>query len=476
MTLTLVALAALLIAVAPVSADGPPSLADQADNSWVKRSPLPDAPPSPRKGYESSMDYDPYLKRLIRHGGHNQGGGGAQHFETWMLDPTTMKWELRHTNTSPPGVCCCKDNVYSRGLRRYVRFPAFSLSHGWQWNRMVYTRNFTAWSYDPAGNQWRNMRPLPQRSHGPGRQATYDPDNDTVVLFSSQGQNSPTSVYDLYTNTWHAMDPAGSPPSRCYAGFAYDQHRKQFVLFGAHYKDDPRTWHYDLRANKWTAHSIEPRPPSNRTTPVMAYDTNNQVMLAVMRSGQKDGTLQTWIYDPANHKWTRPSPEGDIGSSGSRNRILVYLPDHNVFVMENRADNQQQIWTYRYRKVDLSKQPPARPTEVAVTVDAYGKATLTWKPGDDPAVAEYRVLRGVGDTPWTAEFKPIARGLKETRLVDDGLERGKIHYYRVTAVDGRGREGLASIPVRTQPRALDYAVVSVLGEKEVEVAWDASAH
>ena len=35
--------------------DPPP----QKANTWVKRSPLPDAPPSPRLGYEASWGYDP---------------------------------------------------------------------------------------------------------------------------------------------------------------------------------------------------------------------------------------------------------------------------------------------------------------------------------------------------------------------------------------------------------------------------------
>ena len=46
-------------------ADGP-SLGAQAPNTWVKRSPLPGGPPSPRLGYESSWCYDPRLRRLHR--------------------------------------------------------------------------------------------------------------------------------------------------------------------------------------------------------------------------------------------------------------------------------------------------------------------------------------------------------------------------------------------------------------------------
>jgi hypothetical protein len=46
----------------------------QEPNTWVKRSPLPQAPLSPMLGYEGSFGYDPIAKRLIRWAGHNQGG------------------------------------------------------------------------------------------------------------------------------------------------------------------------------------------------------------------------------------------------------------------------------------------------------------------------------------------------------------------------------------------------------------------
>ena len=43
----------------PFSSAAPPELARQEANTWVKRSPLPDGPVSPRLGYESSLGFDP---------------------------------------------------------------------------------------------------------------------------------------------------------------------------------------------------------------------------------------------------------------------------------------------------------------------------------------------------------------------------------------------------------------------------------
>ena len=125
-------LAGLAAVVAAAGPPGPPDLGGQPANTWVKRSPRPGGPPSPRLGYESSWGYDPRSRLLIRWGGHNQGGGGEQNAETWTFDPATARWALRQPNDAPPGVCCAQQNVFDPARGRFIRFPAFSGSHGWQ--------------------------------------------------------------------------------------------------------------------------------------------------------------------------------------------------------------------------------------------------------------------------------------------------------------------------------------------------------
>ena len=113
----------------------------QDANTWVKRSPLPGGLVSPRLGYESSLAYDPRAHVLLRWGGHNQGGGGEQNAETWTFDPRTARWSLNEPNDSPPGVCCAQQNVFDPVRNRFVRFPACSGNHGWQWFREIYLKN-----------------------------------------------------------------------------------------------------------------------------------------------------------------------------------------------------------------------------------------------------------------------------------------------------------------------------------------------
>jgi hypothetical protein len=86
-------------------------------------------------------------------------------------------------------------------------------------------------------------------------------------------------------------------------------------------------------------------------------------------------------------------------------------------------------------------------------------------------VKEYRVHRARADASWSAEFSIVA-STPATRFEDQGLEPGKVHFYRVTAVAESGEESAPTGLVRTQPRVFSRPVVSVLARDRVEVTWN----
>src|SRR5207302_8928083 len=198
-----------------------------------------DGPPSPGMGYETSLGYDPVARRLIRWGGHNQGGGGEQNAETWTFDLTTCRWTLQEPNTSPPGVCCAQQNVFDADHNRFLRFPAFSGNHGWQWYRELALNNSAVWSYDLAKNTWRDLRPAPAPRVSPLRCAAWDSDCQVAVVFGGEGSDEGTLVYDPYVNTWTRMRPKVQPAGRSGGNLAYDSAHKVHVLFGSQFGDDP---------------------------------------------------------------------------------------------------------------------------------------------------------------------------------------------------------------------------------------------
>ncbi|MFW6163919.1 MAG: hypothetical protein ACODAJ_14210 [Planctomycetota bacterium] len=437
---------------------------------WVKRHPRPDAAvPSPRMGYETSYGYDWLRRRLIRYGGHNQGGGGEQNSEVWIYDLANDVWDLMEPNDAPPGVCCAQQNVFHDALRKFIRFPAFSGSHGWQSFREIYLKNSSVWTYDLDTNTWRAMRPCPEVWPRPLRGAAYDPHHQVVVLHGGEGGRHGTVVYDLHANAWHRMDPPEPKPqpNLSQPGFTYDAVNRVFVLFGSQFQTDERTWLYDLRKSRWRVLDVNQHPPGAKTSPVLAADTRNGVVLCSVQRGEKDRTLETWALDVAKKTWTRLDIEPPP-ASGNRNRVLTYVPDQNLFVLENRTrePKEQQIWTFRYAKAP----PPVRRLRGLQVATEADRVTLTWEIRDATTIARFDVYRGEGTRPWEVDLRPVAEGVRGVEYVDRGVKQGVLYHYQV-----RGKTlnaaGAESFVVRAQPRVVTDLVVSAVAPKRVELTW-----
>lgn len=486
--LPVLALACLTAAADPAA----PQL-DQPLNTWVKRSPLPGGPPSPGLGYEGALAWDSKHRRVIRFAGHNQGGGGEQNAETWTFDPLTAKWELKEPNTSPPGACCNQQHLFDTDRGQYLRFPAFSGSHGWQWFREIYLSNSSVWSYDLGTNTWRDRRPLPAPRVAPLRCASWDSDFQVAVIFGGEGSNEGTLVYDPYTNTWHRLNPKVEPAPRSGGNMAYDAAAKKHLLFGTQFGEDRHTWAFDLQKNEWTDLKPKSMPPTDRNDALLAYDANARKVIAAVRvidRGEKDeirsGHIETWAYDFTSNNWSELNPKREPDGWSNRSRVMIAMPELNALLLESvvnptqkvkGVDREQQMWTYRLTEPKPEAILPPRNVRVKAEKEA---ALVEW---DRVAGAGgYIIFRGAGKTPWAAKFWPVARiGKQSTMFRDTGLPRGTIAYYRVQAITEDGTPSVPSPVVRAQPRPPDTAPdndmppepvrVSVEGRNRVRIDW-----
>jgi fibronectin type 3 domain-containing protein len=454
---------------------------EQSPNTWVKRSPLSDTPVSPRLGYEGACAWDNAHRVFVRYGGHNQGGGGAQYSEIWTFEPLTAKWTLKEPDTSPPGVCCAQQNIYDPVHERYVRFPAFSGSHGWQWFREIYLNNTTIWVYDLDKNLWQELRPVPAPKVTGLRCASWDSDAQVIVIFGGEGNQEGTVVYDPHANEWTRMKPDKEPDFRSGGNMVYDSKHKLHIMFGAQFSDDPHTWGYDLGKNQWIDLKPNKLPPTNENDAVLAFDSLNGVVIALVKitEGKEENAkhkIQTWAYDTGKNTWTKMNPPREPDSTGNRSRVLAFAPELGLTILENRTrakpgPPEQQIWTYGY---DKPKSAPGQsvlpPKDVQVTT-AANSAKLTWKQSVNSGATHYTVYRGTGEHPWKVNYEKIASvKADKTEYQDTELTREKVYYYAVRTVTD-GKESDLSLKVSTQPRFVEMAVVSVISDKQVDISW-----
>lgn len=430
-----VVLATLLSVVPP---DASSAALDLPPNTWVKLSPLTNTPPSPRLGYEGACVWDAKHQVMIRYGGHNQGGGGEQHSEVWTFEPRTAKWTLKEPNVQPPGICCGQQNVFDPQRGRYLRFPSFSGSHGWQWWREIYLNDSSVWSYDLAENKWRNLRPIPTASPKPLRCAAWDSSQDVVVLFGGETSNEGTLVYDSHANEWRFKKPSTQPEFRSGGNMAYDAARKLHILFGAQFISNPHTWAYSLLDNRWTSLQPPALPPTDKNDAVLAYDSVNQLVLAVVRvaEGKEDNAkahLETWTFDTGANRWTKLNPPREPDPSGSRARNLVFAPELNAFLLENRTHPptgpaEQQVWALRADNRPADPTPTDRLTrnaqgvpyssvprkprlveDIVVSVLAANRVELAWKKSAEPNFVGYHIERAVVEVATEDQLRRLKR-------------------------------------------------------------------
>ena len=245
-------------------------------NTWVKLTPLADAPVSPRLGYEGAASGTAGIGCSSATAGTTKGAAASRGRRSGRSIRSRRKWTLKEPNTSPPGVCCNAQNVYDPTIGRYIRFPFFSGNHGWQWQRELYLNDSSVWTYDLAANRWRNMRPLPTPRLAGTRCASWDSDEQVVVVFGGEGSHEGTLIYDPWTNEWRWPKPAVEPEPRSGGSMAYDAARKLHVLFGSQFSDDQHTWAYDVAKNEWRDMQPPAMPPTNKNDPVLTYDPMNR--------------------------------------------------------------------------------------------------------------------------------------------------------------------------------------------------------
>jgi hypothetical protein len=452
-----------------------PSLGAQKPNTWVKRSPLPGGPPSPRLGYESSWCYDPRLRRLIRWGAHDPGGGGPQLSETWTFDPRTGRWEFLRTNNNPPGNCCCRDNGYDPIRGHFVRFSYPAYGHGWMWDRARLMRADSVWVFHLPTRAWKNMRPGSEPALNVGKGVAWDPNAQVFWVYDTRMR-----AYDPYTNLW--LRTGSTVGKRTYFAFALDPRRNRIVMFGDHYRGDDKTRVYDIATDRIIEMNPPTHPPGYRACPTMVYDSIHQVMICVTLAGKWDSKdpahkkMETWVYELDKDTWTKMNPPSEPDYSGTRGRLMWFLPGFNLTVLEGRTRNEQQIWTYRYgpRPAPTARRLPP-PTGLRVVTMANA-ATLSWRAAEADAVRGYHVYRGIGTLePWKTKYERLTdRPVTKTTFRDDGLKRGRIAYYYVTSVNAAG-ESRPSRRVRTQPPLVEGLLASTLATGKVELRWRPSA-
>jgi N-acetylneuraminic acid mutarotase len=195
----------------------------------------------------------------------------------------------------------------------------------------------------------------------------YDPTSGKVILFGGDdGEDflDDTWSYDLGTNTWTELKPAGPvPPARRWHSLVYDPLGGRVILFGGEHWDGSSqeytrlndTWAYDPAANTWTELKPAGPVPPARHLHSMVYDpARGKVLLFGGADAAADGSMacfaDAWAYDPVANTWTELDTAGEAPAARA-SHSMVYDAGAGKIILyggSNGTDHFNDTWAFEF--------------------------------------------------------------------------------------------------------------------------------
>lgn len=276
---------------------------------WSRAIPASELP-SPR--IDAPIAYDSGGKQLFLFGGQDASGDRN---DLWSYAVDTQQWKQIHPSGEAPNARHGHTVTFDPVRRRIIVIAGQAQGFF----------NDT-WAYDIQANAWRQLSP---GAGGPnaryGLSAVYDAKRDRIVIshgFTFEGRFDDTWAFDLRTNAWQEISPAGTRPlRRCLHHAVYVAHDDQMLLYGgcsSGFGPCPQgdLWSFDLEKNQWRQIVTAGSPPPRQRYGMVFDDNRNRLVLFGGLGGLP--LNDTWEFgpaagehDPAAGAWTQIAPAGD---------------------------------------------------------------------------------------------------------------------------------------------------------------------
>jgi hypothetical protein len=340
--LCLAAIAASTLSIGSVRAqENAPAVAQ-----WMRvetTAPQSGGPPA-RKHHSAS--YDPVRHRMLVFGGRSSEGVLG---DTWSLDLATRRW-TRIEADAQPSARFGATAVYDAPRRRMVLFSGETAQFSFLND---------VWALDLEHDRWSELSPLTTAAATPakapkiryGGASIYDERRDRLVTFAGftdERRFNDTWAFDLKTNQWIDLSPAGPRPlKRCLLTAAHDALGDRMIVYGGqstgHLED---SWAFDLARNTWTE-IRNPTIPPGRFWGALVYHPEKR--RAVLFGGQNNdlGALDdTWALDLDGDRWEPLPTAGDSRPAARSGHTAIYDPvERRMLVFGGQGDDEyNDVW------------------------------------------------------------------------------------------------------------------------------------
>ena len=280
---------------------------DLDTNTWANLTPPSGPAPAPR--LTPASVYDPDGHRMITWSGQGQG---AFFNDVWAFDFDTNTWSQFTPSGGPPQIRYGVGHAWDPLAKELVTFAGFT-NMG---------RFDDVWRFNAQGPAWANVSPgtgpLARCLHA----ACYDTQKHRMIMYA--GQNNDGALEDIWaldldTDTWTELTPVVRPSARFFSPVVYDTANNRVTMFGgqAMLGVSNEAWVFDLWTNQWTQLAPAGTPPTPRSAAAAIHDPANDRMVIF-------GGIDTVVR---NHVWSLEDLSGTSTGIADQAPALVLQPN-----------------------------------------------------------------------------------------------------------------------------------------------------
>lgn len=279
--------------------------------------------PQPAARHDAALAFDAVNQRVLLFGGQS---GATTLNDTWAFDLASRTWQELTSAVRPPARYSMVAGIDAMQDRLLI--TAGEAQSGQLFNDV--------WAFDLNTNTWSEVRAngeSPAARYGAG--GGIHSYSDALYLthgFTDEGRFDDTWAFDLATNTWRNLTPAGELPlKRCLHAVAVTWDR--LVLFGGCSSPSgpcPQGdgWQLDLSTNVW-----QPLPGTGPSARQLATLTELEDRGEAWLFGGQDAAGQDlndlWALDLATGRWRALQPQG-TAPAARHSQSVVWVSDWNA--------------------------------------------------------------------------------------------------------------------------------------------------
>lgn len=302
--------------------------------------PTTSAQPTRRIG--PRMIYDPVDQEFLLYGGAHWQNGYNFYGDLWSYKPETNTWTRIETTNDPPP-------RFNHMLTYIPTTHQLFLYGGWSTN----DKTDDTWIYDIETSTWTQLHPTTHPSRRSDASITYDPQSDTIVLYSGYLQDDShtqdTWTYSFTEENWIQQNPT-NPPLGQYGHYMITTQNNQLLMYPGHWTITAggimtshgfggNIWEYDTTSETWTEHQTAPNPPGRYWGQVTYDSTENRIIL---NGGHGEIDYDdTWLYNIDTQTWTQANTQVKPPPRGCA--AIAYDPENHITVLFGGFDQGQSL-------------------------------------------------------------------------------------------------------------------------------------